>query len=827
MFISGLLYTQCPQVDIFLFTQEEVDNFVNTYPSCEFITGDLIIGDDVQDISKINKIKRIDGSLVVQNTEITSIVNFQGIDFINGDLYIEHNDNLEAIEGLNQLTNVGGDLVISTRNGGLKTISGFEKLERIGGNFTVSRNEDLTSFTGFSSLVNAEGWFTISDNERLPSIPDFNALKLIGNNLTIENNSSLDEINGFTQLESIKRSFNVRNNSNLVTLAGFGQLDSVVFIIEFTGLSLSSIPEFNNLISVGGAIDIGPTDISEINSFNHLEVVGDINPNLGYLTFNSNKRLQSILGFNNLRELKGGFNLLSNDALTEFSGIQNLTDIGSLSITDCGALTNLNGLDNLQNVGNEYTDGLKIVDNIMLSDCSAICDLLHNGNVKGLITIDGNPSQCSTELEIRNECNPDFDNDGVTNDNDLDDDNDGILDTVEQSGDLDRDSDEDGSPDHRDLDSDNDGCFDVIEAGFFDEDENGTLGEAPVQVDANGLVIGVNDGYTEPHDDDSNGVFDFQEKNYKSAGEGGSITICSLDRPIDLFTYLAGSPDQGGMWSPNLASGTGVFNPALDLEGNYVYSFNNGKCGTSEAVVMVTIDRSNETNTPSQVLDVCIRSAPVNLFETLGLTPDLQGQWRHSSGDSSGVFDPSQDAPGLYTYIKFSDELCATESVNVLINVEDEYPISEYTIQTSSFQALNFIEVSLNISNLYEYSLDGFNYQDSNRFEGLPSGKYNLHVREVNGCGFVREDVVILDFPKFFTPNGDGINDTWQLKGDMGSAISVFVYNRHGKLLKYIKAGGEPWDGTFKGADLPVDDYWFKAVFSDGKVRIGNFTLKR
>ena len=825
--ISGLFYAQCPQVDIFLFTQEEVDNFINAYPSCEFITGDLIIGGTVNDISKLNKIKRIDGSLVIMETEITTIANFEGLDFILGDLYFEHNDSLEAIEGLNQLTNVGGDLVISTKNGGLKTISGFEKLERIGGNFTVSRNEDLTSFTGFSSLVNAEGWFTISDNERLPNLPDFDSLKLIGNNLTIENNSSLTIIDGFAQLESIMRSFSIRNNSNLVTLAGFGQLKNVVFVMQFTGLNLSSIPEFNRLISVGGAIDIGPTEVLQINGFNNLEVVGDINPNLGYLTFNSNEKLQNILGFSNLRELKGGFNLLSNTALSGLLGLQNLTDIGSLTITNCGSLTNLNGLNNLFNVGNEFTDGLKIMDNILLTDCSAICNLLQNGNVKGLITIDGNPSQCSSEFEIRDDCNPDFDNDGVLDANDLDDDNDGILDTVEQNGDLSRDSDEDGSPDHRDLDSDNDGCFDVIEAGFIDEDGNGTLGESPDQVDGNGLVIAVNDGYTEPLDDDIDGVFDFQQKNYKNAGEDGSITICAMDNPVDLFAYLTGSPDQGGTWSPNLVNGSGVFDPAFDMGGDYVYSFNNGKCGINEATVTVTVDRSNENTTPSQVLDVCIRSTPINLFEILGIIPDFQGQWYNDLGESDGMFDPSLDVPGLYIYTKFSDELCATEHISILINIEDEYPISEYTIQTSSFKALNFIEVSLGGPNLYEYSLDGFNYQESNRFEGLSSGSYTLHAREINGCGFIKEEIIIHGFPKFFTPNGDGVNDTWELKGELGSKISVFVYNRYGKLLKRINPGGDSWDGTFNGTNLPVDDYWFKAVFSDGEVRIGNFTLKR
>ena len=105
---------QCPSGNIFLFTQEEVNNMVRDYPNCEIITGDLIIADDIDDISGINKVKRIEGSLVIRDTRITSILNFKDVNFILGDFYLEHNANLESIEGINKLTNVGGDLVLAT-----------------------------------------------------------------------------------------------------------------------------------------------------------------------------------------------------------------------------------------------------------------------------------------------------------------------------------------------------------------------------------------------------------------------------------------------------------------------------------------------------------------------------------------------------------------------------------------------------------------------------------------------------------------------------------------------------------------------------------------
>ena len=100
----------------------------------------------------------------------------------------------------------------------------------------------------------------------------------------------------------------------------------------------------------------------------------------------------------------------------------------------------------------------------------------------------------------------DCDNDMVSNTIDLDDDNDGILDTVEGFNDTDG----DGIPDHLDKDADQDGCYDTLEAGFLDEDDNGVLGSDPVVVDQQGRVIGQG-GYILPLDQDGNSIFDFQQ----------------------------------------------------------------------------------------------------------------------------------------------------------------------------------------------------------------------------------------------------------------------------------------------------------------------------
>ena len=167
----------------------------------------------------------------------------------------------------------------------------------------------------------------------------------------------------------------------------------------------------------------------------------------------------------------------------------------------------------------------------------------------------------------------DTDRDGVPDDTDVDDDNDGILDTVEDNGVVDRDTDGDGDPDRIDLDSDNDACFDVTEAGFTDGDGDGELGDAPVTVDASGQVTSGVDGYTPPNDLDGNGTPDFQE-----AGTGATITTEPTDQDliigVSTFSVVATgdtfqweeTQDGGTTWVPLVDGGDYAGTTTPDLQ---------------------------------------------------------------------------------------------------------------------------------------------------------------------------------------------------------------------------------------------------------------------
>ncbi len=128
----------------------------------------------------------------------------------------------------------------------------------------------------------------------------------------------------------------------------------------------------------------------------------------------------------------------------------------------------------------------------------------------------------------------------------------------------------------------------------------------------------------------------------------------------------------------------------------------------------------------------------------------------------------------------------------------------------------------------YEYSIDGTNYQDSPVFTDLSSGEYTIYVNDKKGCGVVTDEVFLLTYPKFFTPNGDGFNDIWKIKfSSHEPELKVTIFDRYGKFIKQLNLENDSWDGKYNEHDIPSDDYWFVVIRANGKEYKGNFSLVR
>ena len=137
----------------------------------------------------------------------------------------------------------------------------------------------------------------------------------------------------------------------------------------------------------------------------------------------------------------------------------------------------------------------------------------------------------------------------------------------------------------------------------------------------------------------------------------------------------------------------------------------------------------------------------------------------------------------------------------------------------------------------YEYAIDNIDgpYSDSNVFNNVEPGSHTIYVRDKNGCGIAQkeftQDLTVEGFPKFFTPNGDTINDYWQFIQPKGSEKvilkSIRIFDRYGKFLKEISQNSQGWDGNMAGRRLPSGEYWFLAIDNSNREIKGHFTLKR
>lgn len=216
-------------------------------------------------------------------------------------------------------------------------------------------------------------------------------------------------------------------------------------------------------------------------------------------------------------------------------------------------------------------------------------------------------------------------------------------------------------------------------------------------------------------------------------------------------------------------------------------------------------------------------SNPVTLTANTGFDSYL---WSNNDGDNITTFD----TPGNYSLKVtkiYGDIIC--EGIHDFEIINSSQPVIQEIVVSDWTDDENIISVMINDSQDFEYSLDNIHFQDDNNFYGLEIGEYTVYVRSKLGCGpddF--EKVLLLNYPKFFTPNGDGYNDFWKVKlSSLEPGMITYIFDRYGKLITGFKSTSRGWDGNLNGKPLPSTDYWFVVKRENGKIHRGHFSMKR
>ncbi|MBC8766989.1 T9SS type B sorting domain-containing protein [Arenibacter sp. BSSL-BM3] len=258
-------------------------------------------------------------------------------------------------------------------------------------------------------------------------------------------------------------------------------------------------------------------------------------------------------------------------------------------------------------------------------------------------------------------------------------------------------------------------------------------------------------------------------------------------------------------------------------------SVQNPRCYDASQDFTLTVHEPLAPEFPMEVF-LCEGELSAVIGET---SPDVNYDYQWSTGEITSSITVVQG--GEYS-LTISDKLGVSicDNTFVITVFASKTPHIKEVI-VDDLQESNTITIIPDREGDFEYRLDDGTYQSENTFYDVLPGAHKITLNDLNGCGTATESIVVVGFPKFFTPNGDGANDVWNVVGISSlEEAMLFVYDRYGKLLKQLSQNSMGWDGTYNGVALPSGDYWFKLSYLDqngqrtiAKYVNNHFSLKR
>lgn len=389
--------------------------------------------------------------------------------------------------------------------------------------------------------------------------------------------------------------------------------------------------------------------------------------------------------------------------------------------------------------------------------------------------------------------------------------------------------------------------------------ENATAAMSTVSNSSNSQTVfyRLTDNTTNCYDTDQ---FEISFINIPSASPVSLFEICDNDND-GLFSF-----DTSGLEAQILGMQTAmsvayydVFgNPLTDANNNVISSpfpdtfltrskiitavVSNGFCNDAQ----VDIEFLVNPNTQFEVDDIVICNGASEWIQLNldNVSENFNFQWIFPDNSIVNTVQPEVlvNQIGVYnvSVINLNGSCEYTQNFEVFASEGPTITMENITIVEGTSSNSIFIDESALGSANYEFKLIDENgvliggYQDDGFFAQLTGGFYTLFIRDELQCEEVSLTVPVLYILNFFTPNNDGFNDVWQIKGiSSGDYIfsKISIFDRYGKLLKNMTINQNFWDGTYNGAEMPSSDYWYSIELqkSDGSIftRQGHFSLRR
>ncbi len=225
---ANFCVAQCPQANVLLTNQNQINNFQEHYPNCTNFSHSIFISDPssiesldnyypINNLNGLSHLKTIGGDLIIDdNRALTNLGGLENLKQINGSFIISNNLNLESLCNDGKIIELEavGEFTVSNN---MKLMGSNNNLEitKVKGNVSIDNNNALDNFDGFLSVAEVDGDFTIVDNENLLSFCGINRIRKVGYDIIINNNPNLHSIEGLHKIRFVEGEIVISNNQNL------------------------------------------------------------------------------------------------------------------------------------------------------------------------------------------------------------------------------------------------------------------------------------------------------------------------------------------------------------------------------------------------------------------------------------------------------------------------------------------------------------------------------------------------------------------------------------------------------------------------------------
>ncbi|WP_431134827.1 choice-of-anchor L domain-containing protein [Psychroserpens mesophilus] len=310
-------------------------------------------------------------------------------------------------------------------------------------------------------------------------------------------------------------------------------------------------------------------------------------------------------------------------------------------------------------------------------------------------------------------------------------------------------------------------------------------------------------------DDDYDGFYEFDLSQQNAAVLGGQN---SMDFTVSYYDDM--------ILAEEAESALPLLYDAIDGQTIYVRIEDNNTGCYSLTQFSTIVNPKPIVDIEDQV--ICLNNLPLLVSANTNQTGDV---YLWSTSETTPEIEITEI--GTYSVTVTSPYGCQTTSI---FNVSESETATIEITETVDFSDPNNITVTVSGIGNYSYQLDDDEPQLSSVFQNVSIGYHTLTIIDLNGCAEVTKEIVVIDAPKFMTPNSDGYFDTWHITGvETLPGTIIYIYDRYGKLLTQLTSSSDGWDGRYNGNLMPANDYWFLAKVRKGSIAFdvkGHFALR-